>query len=365
LAKKAFITGITGQDGSYLADLLLSKGYEVHGLIRKSSSLNTSRVEHLLVDAFVPERKFFLYYGDLADSARLYNLINEIKPDEIYHFGGQTSGKEGFELPEYTGNINALGTVRLLEAIRRTGIKTKFCHASSFEMFGASPPPYNENTAFRPRSPSGAAKAYAYEMTVTYRESYKLFACNSIMFDHESPRRFETAPTRKTTRAIAHILAGKQKNLYLGTLDPVRDWGYAPEYVEAMWRMMQQEKAGDYVLGCGEGHAVGDWVKVAFDYVKMDVDKYLKKDDRPHATGGAVYTADAAKAKKELGWQPKVNYQELVKIMIDADMEAVGLKPPGEGKAILTKYNLNTIDRASGNPNGGLEEWPGLRKYNI
>jgi GDPmannose 4,6-dehydratase len=363
LIKKAFITGITGQDGSYLADLLISKGYEVHGLIRKGSSLNTDRINHLLVDAFIPERKLFLYYGDLSDSARLYNIINEIKPGEIYHMGAQTSGKEAFELPEYTGNINALGTIRLLEAIRRTGIKTKICHASSFDMFGDSPPPYNENTPFHPRSPLGAAKAYAFSMTVTYREHYNIFACNSIMFDHESPRRFETTPTRKTTRAIAHILAGKQKNLYLGTLDPIRDWGYAPEYVAAMWQMLQQDKASDYVLGSGEGHAVGEFVKEAFSYVGLDWEQYLKKDPRPHASGGTTYVADASKAKRELNWQPKVNYKELVRIMVDADMEVLGLKAPGEGKGILEKYKLDTIDRASGNPAGGLEEWPGLRKY--
>ena len=361
--KKAFITGVTGQDGSYLADLLISKGYEVHGLIRKESSLNTSRVDHLLIDAFVPERKFFLYYGDLADGARLTNLLYDIKPDEIYHLGGQTSGKEGFDMPEYTGNINALGTVRLLEALKRSGLKAKFYHASSFEMFGDSPPPYNENCPLRPRSPLGAAKAYAYFMTQTYREHYNIFACNSILFDHESPRRFETTPTRKTTRAIAYILANKQKYLYLGTLDPIRDWGYAPEYVEAMWLMLQQEKPNDYVLGSGEGHSVGEFVKEAFNYVKLDWESYVKKDLRPHATGGQSYIADASKAKKELGWQPKVNFKELVRIMVDTDMEAVGLKSPGEGKAILEKYKLNMIDRASGNPLGGLEEWPGLRKY--
>ena len=363
MVKKAFITGVTGQDGSYLADLLISKGYEVHGLIRKESALNTFRVEQLLVKPFEPDRKFFLYYGDLSDGARLTNLLYDISPDEIYHLGGQTSGKEGFDLPEYTGNINALGTVRLLEALRRSGLKAKFYHASSFEMFGASPPPYNENTPFRPRGPLGVASAYAYSMTVIYREHWNLFACNSILFDHESPRRFETAPTRKTTRTIARILAGTQKNLYLGTLEPVRDWGYAPEYVEAAWLMLQQEKSDDYVLGSGAGHSVGEFVKEAFSYVGLDWEQYLKKDPRPHASGGASYTADASKAKRVLGWEPKVNYKELVRIMVDADMEALGLKSPGEGKAILEKYKLNTTDRASGNTTGGLEEWPGLRKY--
>ena len=363
MVKKAFITGITGQDGSYLAEGLIAKGYEVHGLVRRESSLNTSRVDHLLVDAFVPERKFFLYYGDLSDGFCLNNLLYDIQPDEIYHFGAQSSGKEGFEMPEYTGNINALGTIRLLEAIRRSGIKTKFCYASSFEMYGASPPPYNENTPFRPRSPFGASKAFGFSMVETYRENYHLFACSSILFDHASPRRFETAPTRKTSRAIAYILAGRQKNLYLGTLEPRRDWGYAPEYVEAMWLMLQQEKPDDYVLGSGESHTVGEFVKEAFSYVSLDWEQYLKKDPRPHASGGPFYVADASKAKRELDWQPKVSYKELIKIMVDADMEAVGLKPPGEGKTILAKYKLNLNDRASGDPTGSLEEWPGLRKY--
>ncbi len=363
MTNKAFITGITGQDGSYLAEFLVSKGYEVHGLIRRESTLNTFRVDHLLVDPFSPGRNFFLYYGDLSDGARLTNLLYDINPDEIYHLGAQSSNKEGLELPEYTGNINALGTIRLLEAIRRSGIKSKFYHASSFEMFGASPSPYNENTPFRPRSPFAAAKAYAFSMTEMYRENYHLFACNGILFDHESPRRFETSPTRKTTRSIAHILAGKQKNLYLGTLEPKRDWGYAPEYIDAAWRMLQQEKPDDYVIGTGVSHSVGEFVSEAFGYVGLDWEQYLKKDDRPHSSGGKTYVADASKANRELGWRPKVTFKELVRIMIDADMEVLGLNPPGEGKAILARHKLNMTDRASGNPTGGLEEWPGLRKY--
>jgi len=248
MTKKAFITGITGQDGSYMAELLLSKGYDVHGLIRRASTFNTSRIDHLYVDPHEPERKLFLTYGDLSDGAQLTNLLYDVSPDEIYHLGAQSHVRVSFDMPEYTGDITALGTTRLLEAIRRSGIKAKFYQASSSEMFGNSPPPQSESTPFRPRSPYAAAKAYAFWMTVNYREGYGLFSCNGILFNHESPRRGETFVTRKITRAIAHILAGKQRHLYLGNLEAKRDWGYAPEYVQAKRLMLQQEKPEDYVI---------------------------------------------------------------------------------------------------------------------
>lgn len=334
--KRALITGITGQDGSYLAELLLAKGYEVHGLIRRASTFNTDRIDHIYQDPHDPNARLFLHYGDLANGEQLTNLIYNVKPDEVYHLGAQSHVRVSFDMPEYTGDVTGLGTTRILEAIRRSGIKTRFYQASSSEMFGAAPPPQNENTPFRPRSPYACAKVYAYWMTVNYRDGYGLFACNGILFNHESPRRGETFVTRKITRAIANILAGKQDKLYLGNLKARRDWGYAPEYVEAMWLMLQQEKPGDYVVGTGESHSVQEFVERAFAYAGLEWREYVEVDPRYfRPTEVEILLADASKARRELGWEPKVRFEELVKIMVDADLEAAGLEPPGEGKRIL------------------------------
>ena len=334
--KKALITGITGQDGSYLAELLLSKGYEVHGLIRRASTFNTSRIDHIYQDPHEPNARLFLHYGDLSNSEQLINIIYNIQPDEVYHLGAQSHVRVSFDMPEYTGDITGLGTARILEAIRRSGNKVRFYQASSSEMFGDAPPPQNENTPFRPRSPYAAAKVYAYWMTRIYREGYGLFACNGILFNHEGPRRGETFVTRKITRGIAHILAGKQEKLYLGNLEARRDWGYAPEYVEAMYLMLQQDEPDDYVIGTGESHSVQEFVEEAFSYVDLDWKEYVEIDPRyfrPLEVENLV--ADASKARKKLGWEPKIKFRELVRIMVDADMEALGLDPPGEGKRIL------------------------------
>lgn len=344
MAKKALITGITGQDGSYLAELLLSKGYEVHGLIRRASTFNTARIEHLYTDPHKPGVKLFLYYGDLADGTQLTNIVYNISPDEVYHLGAQSHVRVSFDTPEYTGDITALGTTRLLEAIRRSGLKTKFYQASSSEMFGNAPPPQNENTPFHPRSPYAVSKVYAYWMTVNYRLGYDISACNGILFNHESPRRGQTFVTRKITRAIAEILAGRQQYLYLGNLEAKRDWGYAPEYVEAMWLILQQEKADDYVLGTGECHSVQEFLQAAFSYIGLDWKQHVKIDPRYfRPTEAEMLLADPAKAREKLGWEPKVTFRELVRIMVDADMEAIGLVPPGERKAILAKHKLNQL----------------------
>ena len=354
--KKALITGITGQDGSYLAEFLLSKGYEVHGLIRRASTFNTSRIDHLLIDPHQSGAKLFLYHGDLSDSTQLTNLIYNISPAEIYHLGAQSHVRVSFDIPEYTGDITALGTTRILEAMRKSGVKCKLYQASSSEMFGNAPPPQSENTPFHPRSPYAAAKVYAYWMTVNYREGYGLYACNGILFNHESPRRGETFVTRKITRAIAHILAKKQQYLYLGNLEARRDWGYAPEYVEAMWLILQQNEPDDYVIGTGECHSVKEFVEEAFSYIGLDWKRYVKIDRRYfRPTEAEVLIADASKAKSKIGWKPKVTFKDLARIMVDADMEALGLEPPGEGKNILAKSGLNMVDRALINPTGGIE----------
>jgi len=353
--KKALITGITGQDGSYLAELLLDKGYEVHGIIRRSSTFSTSRIDHIYVDPHEPEARFFLYHGDLSDGSQLTNVIYSIHPDEIYHLGAQSHVRVSFDTPEYTGDITALGTTRILEAMRKSGIKCKFYQASSSEMFGDSPPPQSEQTPFRPRSPYSVAKLYAYWMARNYREGYGLFASNGILFNHESPRRGETFVTRKITRAIAHITAKKQTHLYLGNLDAKRDWGYAPEYVQIMWCMLQQDKPDDYVIGTGETHSVKEFLVEAFGYVRLDWEEYVKIDPRYfRPLEVETLIAAAAKARKELGWSPKVSFKELVRIIVDADMEAAGLKPPGEGKKILEKYGMNSVDRALCKP--GMED---------
>ena len=345
--KKAFITGITGQDGSYLAELLLSKKYEVHGLIRRASTFSTSRIDHLYIDPHKPGTRLFLHYGDLSDGSQLTNLMYGIQPDEIYHLGAQSHVRVSFDMPEYTTDITGLGTTRILEVVRKSGVKARYYQASSSEMFGATPPPQNEKTTFKPRSPYAAAKVYAYWMTVNYREGYGLFAGNGILFNHESPRRGQTFVTRKITRAIAEIKANRQQYLYLGNLKARRDWGYAPEYVEAMWNMLQQEKPGDYVIGTGESHSVEEFLREAFDYSGLDWKERVKIDERYfRPTEVESLVADSAKARKELGWNPKITFKELVRIMVDADMEAAGLEPPGEGKAILLKNGLNTLDSA-------------------
>jgi len=333
--KKALITGITGQDGSYLAEFLLSKGYEVHGIIRRASTFNTKRIDHIYRDPHQPSR-LFLAYGDLSDSGQISNIVYNIKPDEIYHLGAQSHVRVSFDIPEYTGNVTALGTTRLLEAIRRSGGKIKFYQASSSEMFGDALAPQSEKTILRPRSPYAAAKVYAYWMARNYREGYQIFACNGILFNHESPRRGETFVTRKITRAIAQIIAGKQKELYLGNLEAKRDWGFAPEYVEAMWLMLQQGKPDDYVLGTGENHSIKEFLRESFAYVGLDWKKYVKIDPkyfRPTET--ELLLADPSKARKKLGWSPKITFKNLVKIMVDADLRAIGLKPIGESDKIL------------------------------
>lgn len=339
--KKALVTGITGQDGSYLAELLLAKGYEVHGMIRRASTFNTGRIDHLYRDPHDPAARLFLHYGDLANSEQLSNLIYNIRPDEIYHLGAQSHVKVSFDVPEYTGDITGLGTARLLEAIHRSGIVTRFYQASSSEMFGGALAPQCEQTPFQPRSPYAAAKVYAYWMAVNYREGANLFACNGILFNHESPRRGETFVTRKITRAIARILAGQQQKLYLGNLDARRDWGYAPEYVEAMWLMLQQDRPDDYVIGTGDSRSVREFVDRAFAYAGLDWKGLVEIDPRYfRPTEVESLRADAGKAKQILGWEPKVTFEELVAIMVDADMVSFGLKPIGKGQQILaTKFH--------------------------
>jgi len=334
--KRALITGITGQDGSYLAELLLSKGYEVHGIVRRASNFNTQRLDHLYRDPHAPGVQMFLHYGDLTAGGQLNNLIYNIEPDEIYHLGAQSHVKVSFDDPEFTGEATGLGTTRILDAVHRSGINARFYQASSSEMFGAAPPPQDESTKFYPRSPYGAAKVYAYHMTVNYREAYGMYACNGILFNHESPRRGETFVTRKISRAVARIKAGQQKKLYLGNLNSRRDWGYAPEYVEGMWLMLQQDRADDYVLGTGESHTIEEFVEEAFGYAGLDWREFIEIDPRYVRPAEVDFLlSNATKARTELGWEPKIRFGELVRIMVDADMEGVGLKAPGEGTKIL------------------------------
>ncbi|MFA4884242.1 MAG: GDP-mannose 4,6-dehydratase [Candidatus Margulisiibacteriota bacterium] len=340
--KKALITGITGQDGSYIAELLLSKGYEVHGLIRRASTFNTHRIDHIYIDPHSIGANFFLHYGDLSDSGQFTDLIYNIRPDEIYHLGAQSHVRVSFDTPEYTGDITGLGTTRLLEAIRRSGIKTRLYQASSSEMFGAAPAPQNEATPFQPRSPYAAAKVYAYWMVTNYREGYNLFACNGILFNHESPRRGETFVTRKITRAVAEIKAGRQNKLFLGNLLARRDWGYAPEYVECQWLILQQDKPNDYVIGTGESHSIEEFVSAAFSYAGLDWQEHVEIDPKYfRPTEVDFLQADISRARKILGWEPKVRFNELVKIMVDADLEMLGQKSPGEGKNILAAKGIN------------------------
>jgi len=355
--KRAMLTGITGQDGSYLAELLLGKGYEVHGLIRRASSFNTGRIDHIYQDPHLPKAKLFLHYGDLSVSGQITDLIYNIQPDEIYHLGAQSHVRVSFDMPEYTGDVTGLGTVRLLEAIRKTGVKTRFYQASSSEMYGSAPAPQNEQTPFEPRSPYAAAKVYAYWLARNYREGYNLYASNGILFNHESPRRGETFVTRKITRAITRITFGLQNNLYLGNLEARRDWGYAPEYVEAMWLMLQQEKPVDYVIGTGESHSVREFCEFAFRAAGMELEwrgsgteevgilagfndnKSVPAENAVVPRVGSTLVAidprylrptevefllaDSAKARRELGWEPKVTFRELVNIMVKADLKAL------------------------------------------
>jgi len=352
MTKRALITGITGQDGSYLAEFLLNKGYEVHGLIRRSSTFNTERIDHIYTDPHDPKSKLFLHYGDITDSGQLTHLIYNIQPDEIYHLGAQSHVRVSFDMPEFTGDVTGIGTTRMLEAIRRSGIKTKFYQASSSEMFGDASPPQNEETPLRPRSPYGAAKAYAHWMVRNYREGYGMFAVSGILFNHESPRRGETFVTRKITRAIARIKYGLEKKLYLGNLEAKRDWGYAGDYVEAMWLMLQEREPEDYVIATGETHSVKEFVNLAFHHAGIEIEwkgsganekgfvksfpsnlqsltsnlnvgdvlieidsRYLRPLEVEFLQG------DASKAMKKLGWEPKIRFKELVRMMVDADIK--------------------------------------------
>jgi GDPmannose 4,6-dehydratase len=336
LRKKALITGITGQDGSYLAEFLLNKGYEVHGLVRRSSIFNRTRIDHLYKDPHLPSTRFFLHYGDLSDSGQLTNIVYNIKPDEIYNLGAQSHVRISFDLPEYTGDVTALGVTRLLESVRRSGVKTKFYQASSSEMFGDAPAPQNENTSFCPRSPYAASKVYAYWIVRNYREGYNLYASNGILFNHESPRRGENFVTRKITLGIADILAKEKNKIYLGNLEAKRDWGYAPEYVEAMWLMLQLDKPDDYVIGTGETHSVKEFLEEAFGYLDLDWHKYIEIDSKYfRPTEVENLRADSSKARKILNWSPKISFKDLVKILVDCDLELAGLSAPGSGKRII------------------------------
>ncbi len=341
--KTALITGITGQDGSYLAELLLSEGYEVHGVIRRSSTFNTRRIDHLYRDPHGNGEKtrLFLHYGDMGATDTLLDVIYTTRPDEIYHLAAQSHVRVSFDMPEYTGDITGLGTTRILEAIRKSKINSRFYQASSSELFGSAKPPQSESTPFQPRSPYAAAKLYAYWMTVNYREGYGMYSVNGILFNHESPRRGETFVTRKITRAVASIRAGLQDKLFLGNLDAKRDWGYAPEYLEMMHMLLQQDSPDDYAIGTGEAHSVRDFLDEAFGYAGMDWHKYVEIDPRYFRPTEVDYLlCDPTKAKTKLGWEPKIKFHELVRIMVDADLELLNLPKPGEGKRIIDeKFN--------------------------
>lgn len=323
MTKKALITGITGQDGSYLSEFLLEKGYEVHGIIRRSSSFNTERINHLYRDPHEPETKLFLHYGDLSDGTRLREILTQVEPDEIYNLGAQSHVRVSFDQPVYTAQVDAVGTIRLLEAVRDTGLATRFYQASSSEMYGkVREIPQTEKTPFYPRSPYACAKVYSFWQTLNYRESYKMFCCNGILFNHESPRRGETFVTRKITRAATRIREGLQKKLYLGNLDAKRDWGYAVDYVEAMWLMLQHDSPDDYVIATGEMHSVREFLELAFDRVKLDWKQHVESDPRYCRPAEVdVLCGDASKARRILKWEPRVGFEELVAIMIDADAE--------------------------------------------
>ncbi len=363
---RALITGITGQDGSYLAEFLLGKGYEVHGIIRRASTFNTHRIDHIYIDPHESDAKMLLHYGDLSDPGLLTELIYNIVPDEIYHLGAQSHVRVSFDMPEFTGNITGLGTTRILEAVRRSGIKSRFYQASSSEMFGSALPPQSETTVFQPQSPYAAAKLYAYWLTVNYREAYNLYACNGILFNHESPRRGEIFVTRKITRAVSNILAGKQHKLFMGNLDAKRDWGFAPEYVEMMYLMLQQSEADDYVVGTGESYSVREFINTAFQYAGVEIEwrgegiatqgivrsvseqwssrlpvgqVLVEIDPRYFRPTEVDYLkADISKAKRKLGWEPRITFDELVNIMMDYDLLQAGITPPSKGiNAVVAK----------------------------
>ena len=332
--KKALVTGITGQDGSYLADLLLAKGYEVHGVIRRASTFNTARIDHLYQDPHVNGVRLFLHYGDLSDSVSMTKMLYDLQPDEVYNLGAQSHVRVSFDIPEYTADVTGVGTIRILEAIRESGVKPRFYQASSSEMFGkVQEIPQKETTPFWPRSPYGCAKMFGHWATVNYRESYDLFACSGILFNHESPRRGETFVTRKISRAVAAIKLGLQKDLYLGNMDAKRDWGYAPEYVEGMWRMIQADQPDDYILATNETHTVKEFVEEAFGHVGLEWEKFVKYDARYERPAEVdLLIGDPAKAKRDLGWEPKVRFKELVQIMVDADLEML------EGKGLVHQH---------------------------
>ncbi|WP_251453544.1 GDP-mannose 4,6-dehydratase [Microbacterium sp. Marseille-Q6648] len=344
MAKRALITGITGQDGSYLAELLLAKGYEVHGLIRRASTFNTSRIDHLYVDPHDPTAKLFLHYGDLSDGARLVTLMAEIKPDEVYNLAAQSHVRVSFDEPEHTADTTGTGSIRLLEAVRLSGIETRFYQASSSELYGATPPPQSETTPFYPRSPYAAAKLYSYWITKNYREAYDMFAVNGILFNHESPRRGETFVTRKITRAVARIKAGVQKDLYLGNLESIRDWGYAAEYVEGMWRMLQANSPDDYVLATGVGYTIKDFLETSFGHVGLDWQEFVKFDERYlRPTEVDALIGDPSKAADELGWKASVDGLALAKLMVDADVEAL----EHEGRHWIDQVKLDSWKEAA------------------
>ena len=331
--KKALIAGITGQDGSYLAEFLLQKGYEVHGMKRRSSSFNTGRVDPIYTDLHEHRGRFYLHFADLCDSSSLSRLLYDIKPDEVYNLAAQSHVRVSFDIPEYTADVTATGALRLLEGIRQTGLKSRFYQASSSEMFGSAPPPQSERTVFQPRSPYACSKLFAHNITINYRESYGLFAASGILFNHESPRRGETFVTRKITRALAHIKFGLQEKLYLGYLDARRDWGYAPEYVEAMWMMLQQDSPGDIVIGTGETHTVREFVEEAFSHAAMDWREYVEIDPRYFRPAEVeALQADPSKAYKVLGWHHRVGFKELVHLMVDAEIADLAARMKGELK---------------------------------
>jgi len=326
-ARRALITGITGQDGSYLAEFLLQRGYEVHGIIRRTSSINTARIDHIYQDPHLPSRRLFLHYGDLTDASMIASVIRRVEPTEIYNLGAQSHVRVSFDMPEYTADVTGTGAVRLLEAIRDARIQCKFYQASSSEIFGDAPPPQSETTPFQPRSPYACAKLMGYWITRNYREGYGMFACNGILFNHESPRRGETFVTRKITRALARIVKGEQSKIYLGNLDAKRDWGYAPEFVEAMWMMLQYERPEDFVIATGHTHSVRDFLNIAFGLVNLDWQKHVEIDPRYfRPTEVDVLLGDASKAARLLGWKPKTTFEQLVRIMVEADLAAVGVK---------------------------------------
>jgi GDPmannose 4,6-dehydratase len=334
MLKRALITGITGQDGSYLAELLLSKGYEVHGLIRRASTFNTSRIDHIYQDPHNPDARLFLHFGDLSDGSRLVTLLASISPDEVYNLAAQSHVRVSFDEPEQTADTTGLGSVRLLEAVRLAGVDCRFYQASSSEMLGASPPPQNEETPFYPRSPYGVAKLYSYWITKNYREAYGMFAVNGVLFNHESPRRGETFVTRKITRAVARIKAGLEDSLYMGNLDAVRDWGYAPEYVEGIWRMLQADEPDDFVLSTGTGYTVRDFLQFAFSHADLDWQDHVRFDERylrPSEVDALI--GDSSKAQRILGWTPSVHAKELAAIMVEADVAALEC----EGKPWIDK----------------------------